>query len=591
MSSVALLLSPLWLSWKNSLGRSGGSWPRRLLLAGLAIGFWIGTYLVIRRVLRYFETVFDLGPGLAYQLLLIILLTFLSMLLFSNLVASLSTYFLARDLDLVHATPISRDAFFFARLIQTTVNSSWMVLFFSLPIFAAYGSVFGGGWVLYVWIGLILPLFLIIPAALGIVITHLLVYFLPAKRIRDVLFFIGLIAFVVMFFLFRFSQPERLVQPESFGNFMQFLSAMETPSSPFLPSSWSADILAGTLFNRETEQGFFFALLASYALFLPVAASWISGAVYFEGWSKAQESRQGRRKFVWFDRLLDAATRLFPETTRAIMIKDIKTFLRDTTQWSQLFLLLALIVVYLYNFKVLPLDRSPMPAGTLRTLVSFANLGASRFRPQRRRRPLCLSGDQLGRKGFLDFAELADFSARFAVEQVLADFRTAALARRTARVPEQSPAPRARLDDGALPHHGLPHDLRHRRHRCRSGRTLSKFQLRQRRGNPDQLRRCGGDDPKRRFHRACGRHRSLADLSVGHGVLAPGPRFSAAPRAHRAIADHGCGFDGGGGNAVIATRHKTTRAAKRLTATSGGHSCSSFTHCINRPATDRFQPF
>ena len=379
MSSVALLLSPLWLSWKNSLGRSGGSWPRRLLLAGLAIGFWIGTYLVIRRVLRYFETVFDLGPGLAYQLLLIILLTFLSMLLFSNLVASLSTYFLARDLDLVHATPISRDAFFFARLLQTTVNSSWMVLFFSIPIFAAYGSVFGGGWVLYVWIGLILPLFLIIPAALGIVITHLLVYFLPAKRIRDVLFFIGLIAFVVMFFLFRFSQPERLVQPESFGNFMQFLSAMETPSSPFLPSSWSADILAGTLFNRETEQGFFFALLASYALFLPVAASWISGAVYFEGWSKAQESRQGRRKFVWFDRLLDAATRLFPETTRAIMIKDIKTFLRDTTQWSQLFLLLALIVVYLYNFKVLPLDRSPMPAGVLRTLVSFANLALAGF--------------------------------------------------------------------------------------------------------------------------------------------------------------------------------------------------------------------
>ena len=200
MSSVALLLSPLWLSWKNSLGRSGGSWPRRLLLAGLAIGFWIGTYLVIRRVLRYFETVFDLGPGLAYQLLLIILLTFLSMLLFSNLVASLSTYFLARDLDLVHATPVSRDAFFFARLIQTTVNSSWMVLFFSLPIFAAYGSVFGGGWILYVWIALILPLFLVIPAALGIVITHLLVYFLPAKRIRDVLFFIGLIAFVIMLF-------------------------------------------------------------------------------------------------------------------------------------------------------------------------------------------------------------------------------------------------------------------------------------------------------------------------------------------------------------------------------------------------------
>jgi ABC-2 type transport system permease protein len=340
MSSVALLLSPLYLSWKNGFFRGGASWGRRLSLALLAVLFWIGTYLVVRRVLRYFETVYELGPALAYQLLLIILLTFLSMLLFSNLVAALSTFFLARDLDLVHAAPVSPHSFFYARLISTTLNSSWMVLFFSPPIFAAYGSVFSGG---------------------------------------ATLFFIGLFAFVVMYFLFRFSQPERLVQPESFGSFLNFLSAMETPSSAFLPSSWSAEILAGTLFNRDTEQVFFFALLTSYALFLPVAACWVSGAVYLDGWSKAQESRQGRRKHDWLDRLLNGLTRPFPAIIRAIMVKDVKTFLRDTTQWSQVFLLVALIVVYLYNFKVLPLDRSPMPAGTIRTIVSFANLALAGF--------------------------------------------------------------------------------------------------------------------------------------------------------------------------------------------------------------------
>ena len=379
MTSIALLLSPVWLSWKNNFFRGGGSWARRLLLVALAAGFWVGTFLVIRRVLRYFETVFDLGPGLAYQLLLIILLTFLSMLLFSNLVASLSTFFLARDLELLHATPVARSSFFYARLINTTVNSSWMVLFFSLPVFAAYGAVFGGGAILYLWVALILPLFLVIPAAASILSTHLLVYFLPAKRIRDILFFIGLLAFIVMYFLFRLSQPERLVQPESFGNFMQFLQAMETPSSPYLPSSWSAEILAGTLFNRDTEQFFFFAMLSSYALFLPLATCWVCGKIYLDGWSKAQESRQGRRKILWIDRTLEQLTRVFPAQIRALMIKDIKTFLRDTTQWSQLFLLAALIVVYLYNFKVLPLDRSPMPAGTLRTLVSFANLALAGF--------------------------------------------------------------------------------------------------------------------------------------------------------------------------------------------------------------------
>jgi ABC-2 type transport system permease protein len=379
MSFVIILLTPFWLSWKNDLLRAENIWRRRFFLWSLGLAFWLGTFFVIRRVLIYFQSVYELGPALAYQLLVIILLTFLSMLLFSNLITSLSTFFLARDLDLVLSTPVPTGSFYYSRLVTTVVNSSWMVLFFSLPIFGAYGSVFGSGLSFYIWVILIVPLFLLIPAALGILITHLLVYCLPAKRIRDLLFFIGLFAFIVIYFLFRFAQPERLVQPESFGNFVQFLAAMEMPSSPFLPSSWSADILAGTLFNRPVDQGFFYALLASYALFLPLVTSWVSGAVYLAGWSKAQESRQGRCHLAWLDRALEWIIRPFPEVSRAIMLKDIKTFVRDTTQWSQLFLLVALIVVYLYNFKVLPLDRSPIPTATLKTIISFFNLALAGF--------------------------------------------------------------------------------------------------------------------------------------------------------------------------------------------------------------------
>jgi ABC-2 type transport system permease protein len=379
MNSILVLLSPFWLSWKNNCFRGSQQWARRFVLLGLSAGFWLGTFVVIRRVLVYFQSVYELGPALAYQFLLIILLTFFSMLLFSNLITALSTFFLARDLDLVLATPISLDSFYYSRLIATTVNSSWMVLFFSLPVFAAYAQVFSGGVSFYLWVALILPLFFLIPASVGVLVTHLLVYCLPAKRMRDILFFLGLFLFLALYFLFRFSRPERLVQPENFGHFVQFLSAMQAPSSPFLPSSWSAEILAGSLFNRPSDPVFFYALLASYALFFPLVTCWISGAVYFSGWSKAQESRQGRRKLEFLDRALQLMTRPFPEISRAIMLKDIKTFLRDTTQWSQLFLLAALIVVYLYNFNVLPLDRSPIASAPLKTLVAFANLGLAGF--------------------------------------------------------------------------------------------------------------------------------------------------------------------------------------------------------------------
>ena len=379
MNSVLLLLSPQWLTWRNGLRRGHHGWARRVSLIILALCFWVGTFYVVRRVLDYFQSVHELGPALAYQLLMLILLTFLSMLLFSNLITALSAFFLARDLDLLMSSPLPHGAFYYARLITTTVSSSWMVLFFSLPIFAAYESVFGGGIVFYLWVLLCLPLFLIIPASVGVFVTHLLVYFLPARRIRDMLFFVGLFAFIVIYLLFRFSQPERLVHPESFGHFVQFLSAMETPSSPYLPSSWSAEIFARTLFKRDTDQGFFYGLLASYALFFPLVTSWLSSAVYLDGWSKAQESTQGRRKYKRLDDLVTLCTRPFPAVMRAIIIKDLKTFMRDSTQWSQLFLLLALIVVYLYNFKVLPLDRSPMPLGAIRTFVSFANLALAGF--------------------------------------------------------------------------------------------------------------------------------------------------------------------------------------------------------------------
>ena len=79
---------------------------------------------------------------------------------------------------------------------------------------AADRLVSGGGWILYVGIGQILLLLLVSTSgALGILITHLSFIFLPAKRIRDVLFFIGLIAFVVMFFLFRLPSPNAWCSP------------------------------------------------------------------------------------------------------------------------------------------------------------------------------------------------------------------------------------------------------------------------------------------------------------------------------------------------------------------------------------------
>ena len=64
---------------------------------------------------------------------------------------------------------------------------------------------------------------------------------------------------------------------------------------------------------------------------------------------------------------------------KAFAVKEIKTFFRDQAQWSQIFLLVALIVIYLYNFSVLPLSRSALPTAYLQNLLSFLNMGLVAF--------------------------------------------------------------------------------------------------------------------------------------------------------------------------------------------------------------------
>ena len=56
MSSIVILLSPFWLSWKNDFLRGGRPPMAPPLAAGrVGDGFWCGIYYVVRRVLLYFN--------------------------------------------------------------------------------------------------------------------------------------------------------------------------------------------------------------------------------------------------------------------------------------------------------------------------------------------------------------------------------------------------------------------------------------------------------------------------------------------------------------------------------------------------------
>jgi len=100
--STAHLLSPKWLT-ARARASSGerGKGMRLLFLSVFGLGFWSFIFFMLYRLLRYFRGVQEIGPLLAGKLLGLILVGFFSILMLSNIITALSSFFLARDLDLL----------------------------------------------------------------------------------------------------------------------------------------------------------------------------------------------------------------------------------------------------------------------------------------------------------------------------------------------------------------------------------------------------------------------------------------------------------------------------------------------------------
>ena len=98
----------------------------------------------------------------------------------------------------------------------------------------------------------------------------------------------------------------------------------------------------------------------------------------FVGYSRSQEAAKAR---VTGLRIVDVAAARLPMSAirRQLFVKDVKVFLRDVSQWLQLLPLLALVLLYLYNFRAIDLNRIPYMSGVLKNAYAFLNLGLAGF--------------------------------------------------------------------------------------------------------------------------------------------------------------------------------------------------------------------
>lgn len=341
-----------------------------IILGGISFFFLLMLYYGFWRLLNYLNSVPLLGPSLIFKFMSMVFLIFGAMLIFSNIISAFSTLYFSSDMTLLFSSPLNFGSIFSLKFFQNLLYSSWMVMVAFLPFILAYGKVYRVGLDFYLWVFLLLFPFILISGVIGVLFAMLIIFLFPTKRVRDIFLILGVLIFGGIFIAVRFIRPENLLHPDALDTVTQYLDLINKPSSPYLPNWWIVRGINYARMGNAVNYIFMFLLMASIALALFLLAIYIANRIFYKSWSAVQAGEGGRKKKDYISKIIKV---FFPRPKNSFPIlveKDIKHFFRETTQWGQLLILGALIVVYLFNIHALPLGDLPL----LKNLISFLNI-------------------------------------------------------------------------------------------------------------------------------------------------------------------------------------------------------------------------
>jgi len=361
LTDLWTLLGPKFRGLTRLMGSGELKHPVRILFfAAMGLAFAYGIYAGSAWFLRHVMDVELVGALIPRKLMSLVLLILISILLVSTTISSFSVFYLSDDLSLLLSAPVPVGSLYYARLIEMIIYSSWMVLFFGLPVFLAFGKVYDASAAYYVALATLFPALILIPGALGATVATVLTRLFSARRSRDLLMVLVLLGFVFLYLLFRTMQPEKLLDEDSFGTMMEFLDMFRGPESSWLPTSWMTSFLFPLLLGKQVSSWLPALGVWSTAAALTVMAGWVGTPLYRRAYDQAQQGRvhrseakplRGRWLGRWLDRMVGG------HLTGSLLVKELRVFMRDPNQWLQLVLLGALAAVYVLNFSYLKLSE------------------------------------------------------------------------------------------------------------------------------------------------------------------------------------------------------------------------------------------
>ena len=373
-------------SWRKLLATREQSRLLTSLIASFIVGYLVLSFWLFYDGLRFIAKFPGLGAVLTERLMFVLFAFLFALLLLSNLVISYTNLFRNRETAFLLTLPVSTQTIFRWKFIESILLASWAFLFLIAPLLAAFGLVRGVPWHFYFATFFLIALFVVLPGVIGAALAIAIGRFLDRRsfQIAIVGIAVALLAFAAFWWKTQ-AVDDELLDKRTLEALDQLLAKTRFTMFPFLPSYWLSSAVLQWAEGILRGSAFFALVLLSNTLFFGGIASARFGNIFYDTASAVQSRAGGNLKSKFFRSLkiskksigllekISAKFFWLNRDTRALAVKDIRAFWRDTTQWGQSVMLFGLLGVYIINLRNFTHElTSPFWIN----LVAFLNLGA-----------------------------------------------------------------------------------------------------------------------------------------------------------------------------------------------------------------------
>lgn len=347
--------------------------PMRLLLIIFFVAvIWLLLYAVFAHVftfLRRFEQPAVIAMPYVFHAFF---LAMTALLAFSTAVIVYGALFARAEPAFLLSAPLQPRSVVAVMYLEALFLSSWSLILLGIPLMIAIGQVQGLPPRFYALFLLAFLGFVPIPGALGLVAALLVAMYLPRVAKQTLIYSCGAVLIGVVLWWGRLWAISSLDSKEWLH---RFLGELQYLKAALLPSTWVTNTIRFAIDDQPAMASFYLAVTIATALFFSWAAVTIVGARLLRAYANAHSGLSRSRGYTGrFSALLTRGLFFYlPEPSRWLVLKDVRAFLRDPLQWSQLVILFGLLALYLFYLPTTRPDGFSLP---WQALICFLSFGA-----------------------------------------------------------------------------------------------------------------------------------------------------------------------------------------------------------------------